>query len=227
MNISKALHRKNEIREILQKRDWEALRKYASVRNFIFRPLQSLLFDNDNLIRWRAIEAIGIVAGIESKRDFYKVRTLIRNQLWMMNDESGGLGWNAPETVGEIIFNVPPLIGEFGPILASFMNEEPFEQGAHWAVARLSRLEPNTFEDNTNEIIDSLGNSNPSIRGYSVLILNNLNWNINTDKLSALIKDNSPVEFYNFDSGDFEDITVGQIAKRYIDNTLLSRKTSI
>ena len=36
-----------------------------------------------------------------------KVRIYIRTLQWSMSDESGGIGWNYPQTIAEIIVHIP------------------------------------------------------------------------------------------------------------------------
>jgi hypothetical protein len=135
------------------------------------RTLSMLLFDPDELVRWRAAEALGRVAALEARTDLDRVRRQISRLLWLMNDESGGLCWNAPETIGEIVANVPSLIDEYGQLLPSFFIEEPFEAGSRWAVSRIGRLNPAIFADVVNDLVWSLKAPDATIRGYSLLAL--------------------------------------------------------
>ncbi|MBD3233724.1 MAG: hypothetical protein GF315_08365, partial [candidate division Zixibacteria bacterium] len=125
--------RKSVIRRILKNRNWDLLQQLARDGNLLFRGLTSLSFDKEELIRWRAIEAIGITASIEAERDPQKVKKMISNQLWMMNDESGALSWHGPEMIAEILYNVPGLMGQYAKLLPHYLKEEPFERGTHWA----------------------------------------------------------------------------------------------
>jgi len=92
-----AIKRKSKVKELLRERDYDNLQKWAKNMRNPQRTLLSLAYDTDELIRWRAIEAIGKVAQIQAESDIEKVRDLIRRLLWLMNDESGGLGWHSPE----------------------------------------------------------------------------------------------------------------------------------
>ena len=79
-----------------------------------------------------------------------------------MNDESGGLGWHAPELIGEILVNVPDLIPEYANVLMSFLHEEPFERGTHCAVYRAASVEPKPFTERASELLDSLKDPDPA-----------------------------------------------------------------
>jgi len=134
-----------ELRELLEKKSYKELLNWAVQNRNPLRPLSSLLFDEDSLIRFRAIEVLGKVAAIEYKKDPERVRRQIGRFLWLMNDESGGICWNAPQAIGEILYNVPDLIPEYGPILTSYFDEEPFEVGSRWGVARAALKNSDTF----------------------------------------------------------------------------------
>ena len=100
---------KSEARELLAARDFESLIQWAEAVASPLRHLFSLTFDASEVIQWRAVEAIGRVAGVQAETDLEPVRDFVRRLLWLMNDESGGLGWHAPEAIGEILVNVPDL----------------------------------------------------------------------------------------------------------------------
>lgn len=108
---------KNEARRLLEKRDFDGLFLWMQSVRSPLRIVFSLTFDTDELIVWRAIEATGKIAAATAASDVEKVRDFIRRLLWLMNDESGALGWHAPEVIGEILVNVPSLIEEIGVLL--------------------------------------------------------------------------------------------------------------
>lgn len=136
------LKRKLVWKELLQTRDRTLWRAQARKMRDPFGTLLSLTYEPDDLIRWRAIEAIGILAGELAGKDLERIRELIRRQFWLMNDESGGLNRSAPEIIAEILVNVPPLSDEFSGFLVSYLNEEPFEISACRAIARIAEKKP-------------------------------------------------------------------------------------
>ena len=122
--------RKKVIRKVLSNRDFKEIREWTVSERNPLRTLLSFTYDSDELMRRRAVEAIGLVADHRARKNLEKVRDFIRRLLWLMNDESGGLARLAPEMIGEILVNVPSLIDEYGPLLFSFLQEEPFERGS-------------------------------------------------------------------------------------------------
>ena len=72
------------------------------------------------------------------------MREYIRGLFWSLNDESGGIGWNAPQTVAEIITLIPELIEPYGSMMIDRTIEEPLlVPSGMWAIGRLGRrIEP-------------------------------------------------------------------------------------
>jgi len=198
-------------------RDFPALEAQASGQENILRTLSSLLYDREALVRWRAIEALGKVSKIIFEADPEKVRRQIRRILWLMNDESGGLCRNGPETIGEIVYNIPALIGEYGPVLASFLDEEPFEAGARWAVARIAKIDSAIFKNSISILVKSLDDPDPAVRGFSLKALNELNDLSAIDKLEAIKADSSVFRDYDFNRGIPIEIRVKQYALKYLE----------
>ena len=204
---SAGVRRKAQIKDFLKNRNSHAVTEWARNNNSSLRTLASLLFDPDPLMQWRAIEAMGLLAADIAQNDKEPVRRQIRRLFWLMNDESGGLCWNAPEAIAEIIVNIPGLANEYVPNLFSFMDEEPFEAGVRWAVFRLinGQVDPGFVADHAmkhfEKLEKSLVHDNPRIRAFGVLALKALGHELNADSLIRLSKDDVPVTFYDIHSG--------------------------
>ena len=138
---------RNTIRQSLVNGDLNFIENMAQGGGNVYRTLSSLLYDDDILVRWRAIDGMGKASRIIAGTDIEKVRRQVRRILWLMNDESGGLCWNGPEAIAEIVFNVPSLIEEYGKILISFLAEEPFQAGTRRGIARIGQMEPGLFAE--------------------------------------------------------------------------------
>ena len=66
-------------------------------------PLFSFFYNADELIRWRAITAMGAVVSRLADQDMESARIIMRRLMWNLNDESGGIGWGSHEAMGEIM----------------------------------------------------------------------------------------------------------------------------
>jgi hypothetical protein len=208
---------KAEIRELLKRRDFEELKRWgSSVRN-LQRVLLSLAYDIDDLVRWRSIEAIGKVAKIQAESDLEKVRDLIRRLLWLMNDESGGVGWHSPEIIGEILVNVPSLIDEYGELLLAYLKEEPFEKGSHLAIYRVASINPKPYIKRVAKLAESLNESDPMIRLYTAMALEKIEPKKYQDAIEKLLSIESSITLYDFETGLLKEVMVKQIIQQILD----------
>ena len=142
--------RKERIRKILATRDFEALGKWMKEMRAPLRVLFSLTYDDDALICCRAIEAIGKTSAFIAAYDMEKVRIFIRGLIWLMTEESGGIGWHAPEAVAEICFRVPALFEEYAKLLPQFLKEESLAPSTCAALYRLAPLSPELIRDHSS-----------------------------------------------------------------------------
>ena len=214
---SKAGQRKAAARALLAARDQQGLRRWVRENRNPLRTLTALLYDNDRLICRRAVEALGVAAGLEAERRLENARRLIRCLLWTMNDESGSICWYAPEAIGEVLVNVPSLIDEYGPLLLAFLQEEPFERGAHWAVARVASLRLDIYEDNVDRLVRSLDNPDPDIRGYTLIALKLIDAKSAAQKAELLKADTAKVSIYNFNTGTIKIVSVAALAEELLE----------
>ncbi len=149
----------------------DGLARWAEGEPQAMRVLQQLLFDEDELVCWRAVEGLGRAAAVAARGGLEPVRELVRRALWLMNDDSGGLLWYAPQVIGAVLANVPALCGEFGAILASFAEEEPFRAGTRWGLWRLAGASPEIVRAASADLAASFADPDPAVRGHAALAL--------------------------------------------------------
>jgi hypothetical protein len=115
-------------------------------------PLFSALCSSDELIRWHAISAFGDLAQRLAECDMEQVRILMRRMLWSLNDESGGIGWGAPEAMAEIMYNLQLIREEYLHMLLSYVQDDgpelfqdgnfielPYlQRGVLWGISRIA-----------------------------------------------------------------------------------------
>jgi len=215
--------KRDEIYDLLVKRDWSGLLKWYLNKRGAVRVLMYFLYDLSPLIRWRAVEAFGIVSAELSKSHLEAVRQIVRRFFWGMNDESGNLIRNAPESIGEVLLNVPHLIDEYGLVLASFYEEEPFERGVHRALARISQLQPGFLKDLSPSLESSFNNPDPAIRAFTFSIMNNLNIEISELIYNRLVDDKIKFEFYDYDMGLIKTICVSDYLEEISEQSTVNR----
>ncbi len=206
------------VNNCLRNRNWKELISWEEKEGRAIRVVSSYLLSSDLLTRWRAIEAIGKLCGYrDHEGDREAARKTILRLMWVMNDESGSIIWSAPETLAEILFNVPPLIKKFAPILVSNIDLEPFPQGVHWGISRVSEIRPEIFNDSVDLLIESLQADDPYIRAFAARALGNMKSNATSEKLESMVDDDEMFEFYDMDSGDFRGVEVSQFCRAALD----------
>ncbi len=177
------------------------------------RILFSLLHrDNPRLAR-RSAEALGSLARDLVETEPEKVREILRRLLWGMNDESGSLIRLAPLALTEILVKLPAWLPEFGPLLASYDNTEPFVSDVFWAMARLSPIQPDLFQPYLVNLQVALASSDPAVRAYSAQTLFQLHFTFSPEQIYTLREDNSLFEAYNLQMGDFYTCSVSEYLK--------------
>lgn len=209
---SRAKLTKDEFRALLRDRNTAGINAWARSVRGPLRLLTSLLFDVEPIVFWRAIEAMGRTAAVIAQKDPERVRLQIRNLLWLMNDESGGLCRRAPEALGEILINVPVLLPDYVHLLPRFLWAEPFERGIRFAMYRVATMRPETrpvFSSCLGDLIKSLDNFSESIRGYSLLALKPLRRQLDESGLALPDVPPATIPVYNFETGELRQMTIG------------------
>jgi hypothetical protein len=205
--------RKGAVRKLLEIRDRDGVRAWGRRDSQALRTLSSMLFETDVLMRWRAIEAMGIVAAEISRNNSEAVRRLIRRLLWLMNDESGGLCWHAPEALAEILHGCDSSFDEFREILLSFLHEEPFEVGSRLAVARLAEYYRGQSRRIEPELRPNHRDRTAEITLASLLALKALGLKFDEQKSQELAELGTELQAYNFTTGGLVTVTAAGLAK--------------
>lgn len=185
--------------------------------NQAWKILRTNLYEtNENLI-WTTIEVIArLMEKWWKEGEEENVREYIRNLFWSLNDESGGIGWNSPQTIAEIIVRIPELIEPYGSMIVDrTMGESLLVNNGLWAMGRLgNRLEGKLtlFE---NSILKTLKSDSPKTLGLAAWAMGEVGF---TPALSPLenLKDRKESISICVE-GDFHDKTVGEWAREAID----------
>jgi hypothetical protein len=112
-------------------------------------PVLSAFYHGDDRVRWNAVAVFGQLVKMLALEDMEAARVVMRRLMWSLNDESGGIGWGAPEAMGEAMACVQRLAEEYGAILLSYVREDgnflehaPLRKGALWGLGRLAQARP-------------------------------------------------------------------------------------
>lgn len=147
---------KAEVQGLLAAEDWRE--RLAELRDkpfdAVIGALLSLRLSPREEIRWRAVAAFGEVVPAMAERDYDAARKVMGRFMWMMNEESGNIGWGIPEAMGEIMARHDGLAEDYHKKLSSFiqrpecegddnyMDHPPLREATYWGLGRLARSRP-------------------------------------------------------------------------------------
>lgn len=178
----------------------------ALPRPQVLKVLFSLFCHHDPALRWRAISLLGPLVADLADRDMEAARVVMRRLMWSLNDESGGIGWGAPEAMAECLVWHSGLAEEYGHILVSFMREDgffleypPLQRGLMWALGRVAAVRPQLLRQKKapEYLLPYLESSDAVVRGLAARALGLLQTVAARESLLALREDRAPVVFYH------------------------------
>ncbi|MFO8241520.1 MAG: HEAT repeat domain-containing protein [Dissulfuribacterales bacterium] len=147
---------RRRVRELLGSGDLEQVvneMRKISPRKAI-NPLISAFYDSDPEIRLKAVKAFGQLVADLAEENMEEARVVMRRLMWTLNDESGGIGWGAPDAMAEAMACSPRLAEEYVRILISYIREdgnllefEPLRRGALWGIGRLAQVYPEMMRE--------------------------------------------------------------------------------
>ena len=181
-------------------------------------PLFSFFLHRDEKIRWRAVTAMGVVVACLAEKDIESARVVMRRLMWSLNDESGGIGWGAPEAMGEIIALDERLASEYGAVLISYIWEEGnyleyelLQRGALWGVGRAAQVRPLVMKNAEPYLVPFLHAPDATLRGLSARALGLLRSKMARKELAMLLNDTGAFSLY--EDGDIQHPMVRDMAQ--------------
>jgi hypothetical protein len=149
-------HIKKRLHEILNSSNWESLlhEVYSYPLRQVINPLISFLCSTDKEIKQRAIITIGRVVRSIADKNMESARIIMRRLMWSLNDESGGIGWGAPEAMAEIMSLHEQMAVEYASILISYADPDgnylehvELQKEVLKGLARLAKVRPLLIKD--------------------------------------------------------------------------------
>jgi len=188
----------------------------------VVNALFSMLCHQNPLIKWRAVKAMGTVLEKLARVDIEGARVVMRRLMWSLNDESGGIGWGAPEVMGEAMSQSDILANEYASMLGSYADEKsnfleyvPLQRGLLWAWVRLSEKRPETLRGWENHLPKYLESGDPVVRGHAVIAIGNLGLADAKVPVAALLNDET--EFETFQTDKIATLRIQDVARKTID----------
>ncbi|MDF1613925.1 DVU0298 family protein [Desulfurivibrio dismutans] len=172
----------------------------------VLKVLLSLFCHNEPAFRWRAVSLLGPLVAELAEQDMEAARVMMRRLMWSLNDESGGIGWGAPEAMAECLVWHAGLAEEYGHILVSFMREDgffleypPLQRGLMWGLGRLAAVRPQLLRQKKapDYLLPYLSSPDAAVRGLAARALGLLQTVAARQPLQALLVDRAPVIYYH------------------------------
>jgi hypothetical protein len=180
-------------------------------------PLFSFFYSTNELIKWRAITAMGAVVSNLAEQDMESARVMMRRLIWNLNDESGGIGWGSPEAMGEIMARHLKLAEEYAFLLVSYVNEQGnyiehpiLQRGVLWGLGRLAHSRPELVNPAAPFLLPFMRSQDQIHRGLAVWTAGVLDSELTKPLLQHLSNDNATVKI--FIDMHLIEFTVGQLA---------------
>jgi hypothetical protein len=210
---------KKKILELLDSDDFE--NRFQEICQLPARqavnPLFSFFYNTNELIRWRAVTAMGALVFSLADQDMESARVVMRRLMWNLNDESGGIGWGSPEAMGEIMARHSRLAEEYSKILISYVDEdgnfiehEVLQRGVLWGMGRLAYARPGLVEHAAPFLLPFMESEDKIHRGLAAWAAGALNTVLTKPLLQNLAVDNSKINI--FVDMHLVEYTVGQLA---------------
>ncbi len=192
---------KNELLATLEKSDLREVCRFLDTHppHHLINGLFIALCNRQELIRWRAICGFGWLVPVMADKDPESARNVMRRFLWSLNDESGGIGWGAPEAMAESMFHCSLLRHEYLHMLVSYLREDGDEvcqegnylelpllqRGLLWGIGRLCQGHRTEMVERelTADIAAYLSSPDVQVRGLAIWCLGLLGGSLAEKKL--------------------------------------------
>ena len=183
---------RQSVRARLERGEYAPVLELAAADGRVVRALVSLLYDPDELLRWRAVSALGHLAGAHPQL----AQPLVRRLYWSLNDESGGIGWMSAPALGEIGRRAPRLLRECIRPLVRYLDEPFLLAGALWAIGRLAPVYPAETREVVPEVARCCSSADPTVRANAARALGEVGDRRARRALDGLARDENPARLY-------------------------------
>ena len=191
----------------------------------VVNPLFSFFYNKEELVKWRAVAAMGAVVARLAQQDLESARIVMRRLMWNLNDESGGIGWGSPEAMGDIMARHDGLAKEYASILVSYINEagnflehEMLQRGVLWGLGRLAHARPELVRDAAAYLPLFMRSKDAVHRGLAAWVAGAIPSEITESLLKHLTTDEARLNI--FINMNIEERTVGQLAVEALSQTV-------
>lgn len=215
--------------EILEKEKLETIFRVISGyrEHLLLNPLFIALCNNEERVRCHAVCCFGRIVPAMANREMESARIVMRRLLWSLNDESGGIGWGAPEAMAEIMCHSKRLRSEYLHMLISYMREdgdERFQDGNYielpmlqrgllWGIGRLCQSHRSEMIEHriAGDVAAYLNSPDSHVVGLAIRCLGLLGAASESAKIAPFLKNNTELSLFIEDV--MQNVTVALIAE--------------
>lgn len=186
----------------------------------VLNPLFAGICHADERIHWNAVAAMGPTVARIADTDMESARIVMRRFMWSLNDESGGIGWGAPESMAEVMAHHKGLADEYAHILVSYTREDgnflelpALQRGVVWGIGRLGQVRPDLMKKARAGLhtLPYLASVDSTVRGIASWALGVLKEHGARPELKKIVDDTSEVHL--FSARKLIVTSVGELAK--------------
>jgi hypothetical protein len=209
--------------ELLQLSDLRSCVEQISLFPFrqVVNPLFSYLYSLDEPIKWRAVSVMGAVIARSAEENMESARIVMRRFIWNLNDESGGIGWGSPESMGEAMALNLALADQYASILLSYINpdgnyleHEDLQPGVLWGIGRLAHARPGHMGDAVLFLQPYLESDRPVLRGMAAWVAGALPSDRTISFLNSLKNDTAGFKLYQ--EGVLEEMRICDLVAKLV-----------
>jgi len=220
---------KLELLPLLEKRQTSELsnllQRYPD--HLVMNTLFSALCNPLAQVRWNAVMCFGTIVPRLAEERIEEARVIMRRFLWSLNDESGGIGWGAPESLAEIMCHCGQLRREYLHMLISYMREDGEEffqdgnylelpmlqRGLLWGIGRLCQhhRDEMTEQNIVENVAAYLSSTDSTVSGLALWSLGLLQAKSTAQRIAPFLAKDKVIQIYrdNF----LQDVELGFLAE--------------
>jgi HEAT repeat protein len=218
---------KEVVKEFLRGKQYQMVLDLLGKRRKTVRVLRSILYEEDALLRWRAVTMFGKLAASNPEL----VRKEVSSLLWSMSDEAGAIGRGAPETIGEIGRNNIHLAGNAVNAVIHYLDDSETCRppnrnveiliGVLWATGRAGEKNKSLMKDILPALETFLDDTEPEVRGHAAWSLGQIGAGEAQQKLSRMTDDQEMILLY--ENEELQQKSVAMIAEEALARIVIDR----
>lgn len=211
---------KTQLRSLLYDGQIDQAAGLVARKKRLLGTLLSLTFDNDPLVAWRAVDAMGTACDriADSNPDF--VLSHMRRLNWYLSEEAGGICLLAAPAMAEIIRYRPEMFSDFIPLVVALIDTMAEEDLEHfrpyvlWALGRLAPVAGEEVESVIPAVVSALDHPQPIVRGTAVWCLGHMEKTGLLEANKELPSDDAIAEIYV--NGNFKRRRISELAREIL-----------